>query len=156
MNRCNISCAISAIFLIGMIFMTLSVDKTAFADDFKRTLDVALKNKYENIVNERRNIYFGGFTLGFIISLCVIVWKLFNKIKITPIALMCTTGAITFVTTYFYYILSPKSDYMVKYLFKKEQREEWLKINRTMSVRYHGGLLLGLLSVLGFSYASSA
>jgi len=151
-TSCKVSCGISAMFLIGMIFMTLTVDKSTMANDFKKTLDESLKEKYADIVVHRRNIYFTGFLLGFILSLVVISWKTYNNVNLSPLILMCTTGAITFVTTYFYYILSPKKDYMVRYLFKKEQREEWLNINRNMSIKYHGGLLLGLLSVIGFSY----
>jgi hypothetical protein len=133
--------------------MALSVDKTGLNKQFMDTLDTAQKQKYDSIKRERLNIYFGGYILGFILSIIVILMNIYNKINMTPLSLLCTTGSITFLTTYFYYILSPKSDYMVKYLFKKDQREAWLNVYREMSFNYHGGLLLGLLAVLGYSYA---
>lgn len=153
MKVCNISCAISTIFILGMIYMTFSVDKKNISKNFRATLDNALEQKYDELVNERLRIYYGGYILGFLLSMIVIVLNAYNNKKMNPLSIMCLTGSITFLTTYFYYILSPKSDYMVKYLFKKDQREEWLKIYRTMQFNYHGGLFLGLLAVLGYSYA---
>jgi hypothetical protein len=153
MAICTISCAISSIFIIGMIYMTLSIDKTDVSKKFMDTLDNAQQEKYRSLVRERLQIYYGGYILGFILSMGVIFMNMYNKKKMTPLSMMCLTGAISFLTTYFYYILSPKSDYIVKYLFKKDQREAWLNVYRTMQFHYHGGLALGLLAVIGFSYA---
>ena len=153
MSICTLSCAISTIFIIGMIYMTFSVDKSKISNDFTSTLDNALQQKYKSLINERLQIYYGGYILGFILSACVILMNMYNKKKMSPLTMMCLTGSITFLTTYFYYILSPKSDYIVKYLYKKEQREGWLNVYRTMQFNYHGGLALGLLAVIGYSYA---
>jgi hypothetical protein len=153
MNICTISCAISSIFIIGMIYMTLSIDKTTVSKKFMDTLDNAQQERYRSLVRERVQIYYGGYILGFLLSMGVIFMNMYNKKKMTSLSIMCLTGAISFLTTYFYYILSPKSDYMVKYLFKKDQREAWLDVYRTMQFHYHGGLALGLLAVIGFSYA---
>lgn len=152
-NSCAVSCSISTIFIIGMIYMTLSINKSAVNNDFIATLDQAQIQKYTEIRNERLNIYYGGYILGFILSTVVIFLNIYKGIKMNYLALMCLTGSITFLTTYFYYILYPKSDYMVKYLFKKEQRLAWLDVYKKMQFNYHGGLLLGLLAVLGYSYA---
>ena len=63
-------------------------------------------------------------------------------------------GAITFTTNYLYYILSPKTTYMVQHLDNKDQIDEWLKIYRTMQVKYHVGLVLGILAIMIFAYAN--
>lgn len=133
--------------------MTFSVDKSKISNDFTSTLDNALQQKYKDIINERLQIYYGGYVLGFILSVFVIVMNMYNNRKMNSLTIMCLTGSITFLTTYFYYILSPKSDYIVKYLYKKEQREGWLNVYRTMQFNYHGGLALGLLAVIGYSFA---
>lgn len=153
MKVCTLSCAISTIFIIGMIYMTLSIDKTYVSKKFMDTLDNAQKQRYKDIVKERLQIYYGGYILGFILSMGVILLNIYNKKRMSALSMMCLTGAISFITTYFYYILSPKSDHIIKYLFKKEQREQWLNVYRTMQFNYHGGLALGLLAVIGYSYA---
>lgn len=153
MNVCTVSCAISTIFIIGMIYMTFSIDKSSVSKRFKDTLDNALREKYASLVQERLQLYYGGYILGFLLSIAVIIANVYSGKKMGPLVMMCLTGSITFVTTYFYYLLSPKSDYIVRYLYKKEQRDEWLRIYRTMQFHYHGGLALGLLAVIGYSYA---
>tara|TARA_B100001142_G_scaffold269979_1_gene275866 strand:- start:304 stop:552 length:249 start_codon:yes stop_codon:yes gene_type:complete len=64
----------------------------------------------------------------------------------------CLAGAITFLTEYFFYILHPKSDYMINHLHKEKQRKEWLNIYRTMQVNYHIGLVVGIVGVMIFYY----
>ena len=68
--------------------------------------------------------------------------------------IVCMVGAITFTTNYLYYILSPKTTYMVQHLQNKEQIDEWLKIYRTMQVKYHIGLVLGIVAIMIFAYAN--
>ena len=55
------------------------------------------------------------------------------------------------LTSYFYYILSPKQDLMVLYLDNRRQREEWAKVYKTMQFNYHIGLLLGILAAIMFA-----
>ena len=63
-------------------------------------------------------------------------------------------GAITFTTNYLYYILSPKTTYMIQHLEYQKQIDEWLKIYRTMQVKYHIGLVLGICAIMIFGYAN--
>jgi hypothetical protein len=58
-------------------------------------------------------------------------------------------AAVTFTVNYFYYILSPKTDWMVLNLSKDETRA-WLKVYKTMQYNYHIGMVLGILSVVAF------
>jgi hypothetical protein len=99
--------------------------------------------KYKLIIAERRNIYLSGYLLGLSLSAIVIVGLMdsLNKVK-----MVCLTGSITFLTSYFYYILSPKQDLMVLYLDNRYQRYEWQKIYKKMQFNYHIGLLLGIIS----------
>ena len=74
-----------------------------------------------------------------------------NKNGLSNNSMMCVVGAVTLTVNYFYYMLAPKSDYMVLHLNKREQREEWQKINRYMQVKYHVGLLLGIVAAMLFA-----
>ena len=60
---------------------------------------------------------------------------------------MCLVVATSFLTNYFYYILSPKSDYMLLHLTKKDQIKEWLRVYKTMQYVNHLGFALGIVGV---------
>ena len=66
---------------------------------------------------------------------------------------VCMVGAITLTTNYLYYILAPKTTYMIQHLDNREQNEAWLHIYRTMQVKYHTGLVLGIVAIMIFAYA---
>ena len=67
--------------------------------------------------------------------------------------MLCTIVAITFVVSYFYYILHPKSDWMVKHLHSKDQRDAWLQVYRHMQVQCHVGFVLGIIAVFIYGTA---
>ncbi len=136
------SCAIYFIFLMGMIYIMTSVDKSELMKDFNSVLSNEQKIKYSKIRKERFTIYIKGYILGLILSLFFII-KIENSIN-----RICIVGAVTMVTNYFYYILHKKSDYIILHLETEEKREKWLKIYKYMQSRYHIGLLFGLLSVI--------
>jgi hypothetical protein len=137
-----------------MLFWIFMVDKSAIVKPFLDSLDDDLKEKYYKIGNERKAIYLKGYSIGFIISLAVIYLKFLNKISFDSISVVCLTGAITFFTSYFYYILSPKSDHMIKYLNNRNQRELWLDVYKKMQLNYHVGVGLGLICVMYLSYSA--
>jgi hypothetical protein len=125
-----------------------SIDKNEIKNNFINKLDDNQKNIYKNIVEERRNIYFMGYGIGFIISLFLIYFKSYFNIKINKNSVICFILGITFLTTYFFYILYPKSNYMILHLKNENQIKEWLKVYKTMQWNYHFGLVLGLISIL--------
>lgn len=153
MQFCSIYCGISLMFIIGMIYFTFSIDKTSVSSKFKSTLNSNQLNIYQNIVDYRKNLFLQGYGLGFIISMVVIILKLINKISLNSITIACLVGSICFTTSYFYYILSPKPDYMIMHIEGEKQKTEWLNIYKTMQFHYHFGLLLGIIGVILLSLA---
>jgi hypothetical protein len=141
---CSISCMISCIFLIGMIYFYNATDKSQYKD----TLPADLQQRYEKITAERRNISYQGYSLGFILSLVI----LYFRRKMNTISLVCTVMATCFLTNYFYYMLSPKSDWMLNHL-NEEQVHAWLVMYRSMSFHYHVGIVFGILAVGMFAFA---
>ena len=69
---CRLNCAVATAILISMIYKMFSIDKSPLMTNFNKTLTSNLREKYQKIVLERRNIYFQGYALGFAISLFVI------------------------------------------------------------------------------------
>ncbi len=157
---CQTNCAIATVFLVSMIYRMFSVDKSGLMKNFNQTLNSALQSKYKNIILERRNIYLKGYAIGFVVALAFVYYQyttaMQNKRKTLPIPkipFLCTIAAITFTFNYFYYILHPKSDWMVMHLKTPQQRDAWLKVYRHMQMQCHLGFALGIVAVV--MYANS-
>jgi hypothetical protein len=145
--NCIANCSVGIVLLIANIFCMFSVDKYTIKKKLYDSLSFKLKERYVKIVKERRDIYYRGFVLGILLSFMMVALMLNTNKNIPKRVILCTTLGITFLTNYFYYILSPKSDWMILHLNERRQREAWLDIYRTMSIRFHTGFLLGLLGV---------
>lgn len=148
---CTVSCMISAVFIIGMIYFYNMTDKSDVVKHYKSILSDDLKQRYETISKERTNISYQGYILGVILSFVIIFY---NSKKMNTTSLVCTVIATTFVTNYFYYILSPKSDWMLTHLNTQKERDGWLLMYREMQYNYHMGLVLGIIGVgiLAFAF----
>ena len=152
---CAFSCMISAIFIIGMIYFYNLTDKSDIVKHYKSSLSSDLQKRYEKITKERSNISYQGYILGVIFSLGIIFYNLKIKhSKMNTTSLVCTVVATAFITNYFYYMLSPKSVWMLNYMSNQEEVKSWLLMYREMQYNYHIGLVLGIIAVgiLGFAF----
>lgn len=148
---CKTSCAIFIVFLVSSIAMGLMTSKMSSVASFEASLDKPLKEKYGEIVKERRDISLQGYGLGLALSLGVLLYnytQASRSAKYSTNTMVCVAGAITFVTHYFYYVLSPKQNWMVLHLKTPEQKEQWLQVYKTYQMNYHISLLLGVISSL--------
>jgi hypothetical protein len=146
---------ISAIFVIGMIYFYNLTDKSEIVKHYKSSLSSDLQKRYEQITKERTNISYQGYILGVILSLIIIFYNLkIKRSSMNTSALVCTVVATAFVTNYFYYILSPKSDWMLNHITNKEEVKAWLLMYQEMQFNYHAGLVLGIIAVgiLAFAF----
>lgn len=151
---CTISCMISAIFVIGMIYFYNMTDKSAIVKHYKSSLSSDLQKRYEKITKERTDISYKGYALGVIISLGIIFYNLkIRGSKMNTASLVCTVVAAAFVTNYFYYMLSPKSDWMLNHMNNQEEVKSWLLMYREMQYNYHMGLVLGIIGVGVLAFA---
>jgi len=151
---CVISCMISSIFVIGMIYFYNSSDKSKVVKHYKSSLSSDLQKRYEKITKDRTNISYQGYILGVVLSLGIIFYNLKIKhSKMNTTSLVCTVIATTFVTNYFYYILSPKSDWMLNHTSSQEEVKAWLQMYREMQYNYHMGLVLGIVAVGVLAFA---
>tara|TARA_Y100000768_G_C23862751_1_gene626526 strand:+ start:209 stop:685 length:477 start_codon:yes stop_codon:yes gene_type:complete len=151
MFNCNL-CIIAVVFLIANIFTIISCNSDNYKQNFKNLLTKQQNLIYEKITTERTIIYYSGYALGIILSiLTIFIITKIMKIKLATISLVCIIGAITFTTNYLYYILYPKSDYMLLHLNDKKQIEGWLNIYKTMQFKFHLGFVFGIIAVIIFS-----
>ena len=146
---CTTSCIVAGAFVISSIFVSLRVDKSTLKDPLFQLLSNENKQRYVNIANERKNIYLKGFGLGFIISIFALFVLNNNKMfKVNKLVNICFVLATSFSINYFFYILHPKSDYMVLHLKDDEEKQAWLDIYKTMQFNYHLGFALGLVGMI--------
>mgnify|MGYP003648458452 FL=1 len=146
---CTTSCIVAGAFVISSIFVSLRVDKSTLKDPLFQLLSNENKQRYVTIANERKNIYLKGFGLGFIISLFALFVLNNNKMfKVNKLVNICFVLATSFSVNYFFYILHPKSDYMVLHLKDDEEKQAWLDIYKTMQFNYHLGFALGLVGMI--------
>jgi hypothetical protein len=151
---CTISCTISAVFVIGMIYFYNMTDKSIIVKQYKEKLPSDLQERYMKITEERKKISYHGYILGLIFSMFIIYYNI--KIKETEMnssALVCTVMATCFLTNYFYYMLASKSDWILNHTNNQEQVKAWLIMYREMSYNYHMGIVLGIIAVGIFAFA---
>jgi len=125
-------------------FLCATLATTFYTETINQDLKNELTEKevglYRKITIIRRNIYLSGLILGIFIAMLFLYmsssknyyYRIFSAI------------AITFFINYFYYILYPKSIYMLDILDTNKENKAWLKIYRYMQFRYHLAFLFGL------------
>jgi uncharacterized membrane protein YkgB len=129
-------------------------DKNAIVKRYKEMLSPQLQKLYEKITQERRSISYYGYGLGLLLSLCLIFYYIqIKKVKMSASALVCIATATTFLVHYFYYMLSPKSDWMLNHMKKQEEVNAWLQMYKSMQYNYHMGMALGIIAVGVFASA---
>lgn len=151
---CGVSCLVSVFFVISMVYMMMATSYSGIIQNYYNQLTPELKTVYRNIVDERRRNYFFGYILGFLLAIFVIIYNTrFRKIPLSTTSMVCLVVSISFFVNYFYYVLSPKSDWMLDHIKTPEQTKAWLEMYKGMQLYYHTGLVLGLIGVGSFAYA---
>jgi len=178
MKCCAYSCGIAATLIAGMAYCTYMGNRTKLVQDYMQTLTEDQKQIYAKIVEERRGIYLRGFGWGLLLS-AILLGIHHQYLTMSRTVLLCNVAAITLATNYFYYMLSPKSDWMVLH-FKNDNNDNnhsdaanndaanndaanndaanndaanWLRVYRGMQVNYHVGLVLGIAGTVLLSNA---
>jgi hypothetical protein len=145
---CHVSCSIALVFIIGKIYFYNATTNSKTVQNYRDKLPTNLKQLYDKISNERLRISIYGYVLGFFLSLCIIFYNLkLKREKLSNTSLVCIVIATCFLTNYFYYMLTPKSEWMLNHIDSPKQTKLWLQMYRTMSVYYHSGLVLGIIAV---------
>ena len=148
---CSISCTLSFIFIVSMIYMNYASTKNQTIQKYEQQLPEELKETYRKIQQERQSIYYYGYALGFILSLIIIIYNYqkspSHKTKLSTSHIICIVVATSFITNYFYYMLSPKTTWMLDHIKTPEQTKAWLQMYKSMQKYYHTGLLLGIIAV---------
>lgn len=134
------SCMVAAMLLMATIFVHMN-GRPEFMEEL---VDSPHREQIVAIVNHRRQIAMEGFLLGIVASL-ILASQMNVASNVNSRALnACVVGSVTLSVQYFYYILSPKNDWILRYLQTDEEIDNWLGMYRKMQQNYHIGALFGL------------
>jgi uncharacterized membrane protein YkgB len=137
-----------------MIYFYNATSKSEVVKQYKTRLPKDLQIRYENISRERMMISYYGYGLGVLLSLVIIFYNKKMKGKLLSNAsLVCIVLSVSFFTNYFYYMLSPKTDWMLNHVKNPEETKAWLQMYREMQFNYHIGLVLGIIAVGVLAFA---
>jgi hypothetical protein len=151
---CSTTCMIATALIIAMIYFQNATSKSKIVQEYKKQLPSNLQNLYEKISAERLRLNYYGYTLGLVLSLIIILYNYTSKRnKLTTTSLVCLVIVVSFFTNYFYYILSPKSTYMLNHINSPEQTKAWLTVYKTMQFNYHFGFVIGVVAVGVLAFA---
>jgi len=145
---CSATCMLAVALIIAMIYFQNATSKSKIVQEYKKQLPSNLQNLYEKIGNERMRLNYYGYSLGLVLSLIIIVYNYsLKRNKLTTTSLVCLVIVVSFFTNYFYYILSPKTTYMLDHINSPEQTKAWLAMYREMQYSYHFGMVIGIAAV---------
>jgi hypothetical protein len=148
-------CVIAAIF-IGTSIMTMVKCPTVFdctngpMKKYKNLLSDKQKKIYEEIVAERKSIYYKGMVAGILAA-----FLYYSAVSMTDTRIevhTCAIVAITMGVQYFVYQLHPKSKHMISVLESKEQIAAWLKVRNSMKTKFYLGGVIGLIGYVLLAY----
>ena len=147
---CKSYCFIAIVLFVMNIYVSSGVITSEANHNFYVTLTPQLIARYKKIIAERYAIYIKGMVIGVIIGVFAAILLKENK-ALNLTCKVCLVAAVTFVVNCFYYLVHPKSDYMVPHLTTKKQKEAWVKCYRSYQISYITGLFLGGATAVFFA-----
>ena len=136
------SCTVASGLFASMLYLSFHPEKDDVLQAFMDTLNEKQKKLYIKIKNERSQIYF----LGLVVSLLIGFIYLNNTRKSDTRT--CVFVSMVLGITVLFYLLYPKSTYMVRHLTTQKQTDAWLQVYRFMQYNHYLGMVLGGLSYL--------
>jgi hypothetical protein len=134
--------------IFAMVYMMSAIRSSGIAQKYQAQLSPDLQDVYKKIADERARIYYFGYSLGFVLAAVIIIYNVrILKNKLPVVTMVCLAVVVSFLTSYFYYILTPKTAWMLESIKSSDQTEAWLKMYRGMQVYYHSGIILGTIAV---------
>lgn len=147
---CSITALIAVGLIISMIYFQNATSKSNVVLEYKKQLPVDLQNLYDKIVAERMSISYSGYIFGLILSFVVIIYQYdftTKRNKLSNVSLVSLVVIVSFFTNYFYYMLTPKTNYMLDNLNTPEQTKAWLIMYKEMLYNYHLGMVIGIIAM---------
>jgi hypothetical protein len=121
---------------------------------YQKQLPQDLQLLYNEIRDERTKIFYTGYAIGFVLALMIILYNTqIKKSKMGWPSMVCLTVSVAFITNYFYYILTPKTKWMLDKIENPDQTKAWLRMYKSMQTYYHGGFAFGIIAIGTLAFA---
>tara|TARA_E500000331_G_scaffold304305_1_gene307316 strand:+ start:95 stop:487 length:393 start_codon:yes stop_codon:yes gene_type:complete len=118
--------------------------------DFTSSLNDKLKEKYEQVVYERRKIFVISFVVSFFLTY---LFDKFHKENSHIPIIECSNTLIFVILQYFIYNLYPKKYNMFDFILDdKNLMKEWIKVYKQMNYDWNVGILSGLIGYILLVY----
>jgi uncharacterized protein YacL len=141
-------CLLSFALIGASIFTMLGCKSCDPFIAYEESLDENQKEIYANILREREKIYLYGLILGILLSSLYLYFSNKSYVKYN----VCIFTSIILVTQYLFYMLYPKTHYMLEFMKNQDQVNKWLEVYKTMQNRYYLGGLFGIAGFLILGY----
>ena len=112
-----------------------------FIKSYKRELPVAAQRALKVAKKERSGLAFEGLVLGMIAGAFLVL--LSGKMR--KMSGVCVLAATAFVVQFMYYMLSPKSEWVLRHLHTPAERHGWLRMYREYQKAYYGSILASIV-----------
>jgi hypothetical protein len=146
---CSTSLTLALGLLGASLATTFSTRSMALQSEFAASLNDDQLKVYREVVNRRMSLYLQGFVIGILAG--VLYLATVPSVKPTPMVLGTFT-LIVLGAQYMFYMMIPKGKWMLDFVTTPEQTQKWLSIYRYMSMRWHAGLLFGVLGAMAGCY----
>ena len=138
---CVLACAGAAAFFGGMLYVSLNPVKNDKLNTFLALLNPQQRVIYSDLTRERMQIYLMGLILGLLVGFIFLYQS-----GAAGMMRSCGFVFIALSITYLFYMLYPKSTYMLYHLTTDDQRSAWMEIYKTMQYRHYMGMVLGIIA----------
>ena len=144
---CGTACAVAIIFAISTLFFPLLLNRKAIIG-YKHNFPIAAQRALRAATRERAGLAFEGLVLGMIAGMFLVLLGG----KMGKMSSVCTLAATAFVVQSLYYMLSPKSVWVLKHLHTPGERHSWLRLYREYQKAYYGSIVAGIVGagLLGY------
>lgn len=142
LDCCQAWCGIAAGLFGAMLYLMFNPNKGNIINDFQNSLSPEQNAIYLDIKNERMTIYLVGLLIGLLVGM------MYLRLQKNSLVRTCVFTVLVLGITYVFYMLVPKSKYMVTYLDTEEKRKKWLNVYVEMKYRHYMGFILGLMAYL--------
>jgi len=144
---CGTACFVAVVFALSTLLFPLLLNR-GIVGGYRSRLPPAAQVALKAATKERATLAFQGLVLGMIIGAAAV---LFSG-KMGKAMGVCVLASVAFVVQFLYYMLSPKSVWVVKHLRSAEQRKDWLRVYREYQKAYYGSIAIGVVGagLLGY------
>jgi MFS family permease len=134
--------------------MTNAMSTSQTIQTYQKQLPQDLQQLYQQIREERTQIFYTGYIIGFILALIIIVYNTqIKKTRMSWTSMVCLTVFVAFIANYFYYVLTPKTKWMLDHIDNPDQTKAWLQMYKSMQTYYHTSFVFGIIAIGLFAFA---